>query len=127
MSTTRVSRRILAPRAAVYRALIDPSAIPHWKVPDGMTCEVHAFEAREGGTFRISLTYDQPSRQTKAPSFTPFTRAYQMVCPHPTMNWAGRCRLESWQRLWRGVDSGAQAWQYNHPLHHVRQLDCPDS
>lgn len=61
MSTTRVSRRIDAPRNAVYRALIDPSAIPHWKVPNGMTCEVHTFEAREGGTFRISLTYDQPT------------------------------------------------------------------
>ena len=61
MSTTRVSRHIHAPRPAVYRALIDPAAIPHWKVPNGMTCEVHHFEAREGGTFRISLTYDQPT------------------------------------------------------------------
>ena len=26
-------------------------------VPDGMTSEVHAFDAREDGFFRISLTY----------------------------------------------------------------------
>jgi hypothetical protein len=26
-----------------------------------MTCEVHAFEAREGGSFRISLTYESPT------------------------------------------------------------------
>lgn len=28
-------------------------------VPDGMTSEVHAFDPVEGGTFRISLTYDE--------------------------------------------------------------------
>jgi uncharacterized protein YndB with AHSA1/START domain len=27
-------------------------------VPDGMTSHVHAFDGREGGIFRISLTYD---------------------------------------------------------------------
>ena len=26
-----------------------------------MTCHVHDFDAREGGSFRISLTYDKPS------------------------------------------------------------------
>jgi uncharacterized protein YndB with AHSA1/START domain len=29
-------------------------------VPDGMTSHVHEFEAKEGGTFRISLTYEDP-------------------------------------------------------------------
>jgi uncharacterized protein YndB with AHSA1/START domain len=47
-----------AARARVYAALLDPKAIAKWKVPDGMTCQVPAFEGREGGTFRISLTYD---------------------------------------------------------------------
>jgi uncharacterized protein YndB with AHSA1/START domain len=56
--TTHVSRHIRAPRSEVYRALIDPDAIVRWKVPDGMTIEVHEHEAREGGRFRISLTYD---------------------------------------------------------------------
>jgi uncharacterized protein YndB with AHSA1/START domain len=55
--STRVSRHVKAPRARVYAALIDPSAVAKWKVPDGMTCRVHAFEGREGGAFRISLTY----------------------------------------------------------------------
>ncbi len=27
-------------------------------VPDHMTSHIHSFDAREGGTFRISLTYD---------------------------------------------------------------------
>lgn len=58
MATTRVSRRIRASRSAVYRALLDPQAVQHWMVPDGMSSVVHEFEPHEGGTFRISLTYD---------------------------------------------------------------------
>jgi uncharacterized protein YndB with AHSA1/START domain len=58
VSSTRVTRQIAAPRAAVYRALLDPRAIAEWKVPDGMTCQVHHFEAREGGSLRVSLTYE---------------------------------------------------------------------
>ena len=50
-----------APRAIVYRALLDARAVVKWKVPSGMTCHVHAFDAREGGSFRISLTYDAPT------------------------------------------------------------------
>lgn len=46
-----------ASRAAVYRALLDATAVSKWMVPDGMTSHVHAFDAREGGVFRISLTY----------------------------------------------------------------------
>jgi len=33
MSSTRVSRHIRAPRAVVYRALLDPRAVAQWKVP----------------------------------------------------------------------------------------------
>jgi uncharacterized protein YndB with AHSA1/START domain len=70
MSTTRISRHINAPRAAVYRALIDPSAVAAWKVPTGMTSHVHAFDAREGGSYRISLTYDAPTETGKTTSHT---------------------------------------------------------
>jgi uncharacterized protein YndB with AHSA1/START domain len=61
VATTRVTRRIEASPAEVYRALIDPAAVQRWMVPDGMTSEVHAFDAREGGTFHITLTYDDPT------------------------------------------------------------------
>jgi uncharacterized protein YndB with AHSA1/START domain len=61
MSSTRITRHINAPRAAVYRALLDARAVATWKVPTGMTSHVHAFDAREGGSFRISLTYDAPT------------------------------------------------------------------
>jgi uncharacterized protein YndB with AHSA1/START domain len=58
VSSTHITRHIRAPRTRVYRALIDADAIARWKVPTGMTSHVHAFDGREGGTFRISLTYD---------------------------------------------------------------------
>jgi len=57
MTTTRIQRVIAAPRQRVYDALIDPTAVARWRFPTGMTCEVHEFDAREGGTLRISLTY----------------------------------------------------------------------
>jgi uncharacterized protein YndB with AHSA1/START domain len=53
-----MKQHIKAPRAAVYQALLDPAAIARWRVPDGMSSVVHSFEAWEGGTFRVSLTYD---------------------------------------------------------------------
>ncbi|MEV7690843.1 SRPBCC domain-containing protein [Streptomyces bungoensis] len=61
MYATRVTRRVEAPAAAVYRALLDPAALAAWRVPAGMTARVHAFDAREGGTFRISLDYGGPA------------------------------------------------------------------
>jgi uncharacterized protein YndB with AHSA1/START domain len=54
----------------VYAALIDANAVARWKVPDGMTCQVHAFEAREGGAFRISLTYETPTEAGKTAAHT---------------------------------------------------------
>jgi uncharacterized protein YndB with AHSA1/START domain len=70
MSATQLTRSIDAPRASVYRALLDPAAVVQWMVPDGMTSEIHAFDAREGGSFRISLTYDDPTRTGKSASHT---------------------------------------------------------
>jgi uncharacterized protein YndB with AHSA1/START domain len=70
MSSTRVSRRVNAPRATVYRALLDARAVATWMVPTGMTSHVHAFDAREGGSFRISLTYDEPTGTGKTTSHT---------------------------------------------------------
>ena len=65
VASTRITRLIAAPRERVYAALLDPEAVARWKVPAGMTCEVHEFDPREGGTLRISLTYDAPDREGK--------------------------------------------------------------
>ncbi len=58
VSSTRITRTIAAPRAAVYAALLDPRAIAIWRVPAGMSCRIHRFDPREGGTLRVSLTYE---------------------------------------------------------------------
>ena len=70
MATTRLSRVIRAPRARVYRALVDPADVTRWMVPEGMVSHVHSFDAREGGTFRISLTYDAPTTAGKTSAQT---------------------------------------------------------
>lgn len=65
LATMSFTRFIRAPRARVYAALVDPAAVARWKVPADMTCEVHEFDAREGGALRISLTYEAPDREGK--------------------------------------------------------------
>ena len=68
--TTRATRHIAAPRHEVYRALIDADAISKWKVPAGMTIHIHEHDAREGGRFRISLTYDAVPGEGKTSAST---------------------------------------------------------
>jgi uncharacterized protein YndB with AHSA1/START domain len=70
MSSTRITRHVNAPRAAVYRALLDPQAVARWMVPTGMTSKVHEFDARVDGRFRISLTYDAPTGTGKTTAHT---------------------------------------------------------
>ncbi len=70
MGTTRLTQHVNAPPADVYRALIDAEAVGTWMVPNGMTSQVHEFEAREGGSFRISLTYDTPNGTGKTTAHT---------------------------------------------------------
>lgn len=83
MTATRITRRINAPRARVYDALLDPAAVARWKVPAGMTCQVHEFDAREGGTLRISLTYDDPDRAGKTVERTDTYRGrFVKLVPH---------------------------------------------
>jgi uncharacterized protein YndB with AHSA1/START domain len=69
-NSTRVSLHINAPRSRVHNALIDADAVAQWMVPTGMTSRVHQFEGREGGRFRISLTYDAPDAVGKTTAHT---------------------------------------------------------
>lgn len=70
MATTVVRQHVKAPRARVYRALLDARDVARWMVPDGMSSHVHVFEPRVGGAFRISLTYETMEGQGKT---TPHT------------------------------------------------------
>ncbi len=70
MYSTRTSRFIAAPADDVFAALVDGAQVARWRVPDGMTSEVHEFDPREGGRFRISLTYETPSETGKTGGHT---------------------------------------------------------
>jgi uncharacterized protein YndB with AHSA1/START domain len=69
-NSTRVQQHIDAPRATVYRALLNARAVSMWMVPDGMRSQVHEFDARAGGAFRISLTYEGGSGTGKSSAHT---------------------------------------------------------
>ena len=60
----------------VYRALIDGELIARWRVPEGMTSRIHEFDAQEGGRFRVSLTYDQPTEAGKSSAHTDTYRGH---------------------------------------------------
>lgn len=67
---TRLERVLRASPERVYAALVDADAVRTWMVPDGMTSHVHAFDAREGGAFRISLVYDGGAGKGKSEAHT---------------------------------------------------------
>jgi uncharacterized protein YndB with AHSA1/START domain len=69
-TSTRIRYHVNAPREQVYRALLDARAVATWMVPVGMTSHVHVFDPREGGLFRISLTYDAPTGTGKTTAHT---------------------------------------------------------
>jgi uncharacterized protein YndB with AHSA1/START domain len=76
MYSTRVTQLVRAPRPAVYGALLHAEAIAKWRVPDNMRSEVHEFDPREGGYFRISLTYTQPGEAGKTSAHTDTYHGY---------------------------------------------------
>lgn len=69
-SSTRMQRHFNAPRAKVFRAILDAQAVEKWLVPDGMSGQVHQFDAREGGAIRVSLTYLEPTGAGKTSAHT---------------------------------------------------------
>jgi uncharacterized protein YndB with AHSA1/START domain len=60
-ASTEVTQFVKAPRQAVYNAFVDRDAVAAWQHPDNMGIQVHTFDPREGGAFRISLTYQDPA------------------------------------------------------------------
>ena len=56
-AASRTSRIIDARREDLYGAFLDPAALVEWMPPDRMRGEIHAFDARVGGGYRMSLFY----------------------------------------------------------------------
>ena len=59
--TDRASRVIAAPPERVWAALVDPEALLAWLPPTGMTGRFERFDAWPGGSYRMVLTYSDPS------------------------------------------------------------------
>lgn len=55
--STRTTRVIRASPEAIYAAFVDPVALVAWLPPAGMTGRLHAFDARVGGGYAMSLYY----------------------------------------------------------------------
>ncbi|MBB1253886.1 SRPBCC domain-containing protein [Streptomyces sp. OF3] len=51
----RVRRVLHAPRAVVFRALIDPDELARWWGPEGFTIPAVERDLRPGGSFRITM------------------------------------------------------------------------
>jgi uncharacterized protein YndB with AHSA1/START domain len=61
-ASTRASRVIRARREALYAAFLDPASLIEWLPPGQMTGEIHEFDARVGGGYRMSLFYPPDQR-----------------------------------------------------------------
>jgi len=54
-STVRLHRVLATKPEKVYRAFTEADALAKWLPPNGFTCTVHSFEAKVGGTFKMSF------------------------------------------------------------------------
>ena len=63
--STRTTRAIRAAPQAIYDAFVDPEALVAWLPPDAMTGRLHAFDARVGGGYEMSLYYPSDERAVR--------------------------------------------------------------
>ena len=54
-STVRLHRVLTTSPEKVYRAFTEADALAKWLPPNGFTCTVHSFDAKVGGTFKMSF------------------------------------------------------------------------
>ena len=53
--TIKLHRVLATKPEKVYRAFIEADAMAKWLPPNGFTCTVHHFDAKVGGTFKMSF------------------------------------------------------------------------
>lgn len=59
--TDRASRLVNAPPDSVFDALVDRHALETWLPPGGMTARFERFDPVPGGSYRLVLTYADPT------------------------------------------------------------------
>ena len=60
------SRIVRAGRDAVFRAMTQPQALVEWLPPTGMSGRFEHADIRTGGSYRLVLTFDEPTGTGKA-------------------------------------------------------------
>ncbi|HKS74325.1 MAG TPA: SRPBCC domain-containing protein [Terriglobales bacterium] len=83
--TTRVSRRIRATPEKIYQTFLDPNALSAWRVPDNMTGRMDSFDPREGGSYRMTLTYIERKTSPRGKS-SDTTDTFQGTFLHLVLN-----------------------------------------
>ena len=54
-NTVRLHRVLRSTPERIYRAFLDPDAMPKWLPPNGFTGKVHHLDAKVGGTYKMSF------------------------------------------------------------------------
>lgn len=62
-ASTRASRVVGARPEELYEAFMNPATLVEWLPPGDMTGKIHAFDAKAGGGYRMSLFY--PETETR--------------------------------------------------------------
>ncbi len=75
-NTIRLHRVLRAPAERVYRAFTSPEALVKWLPPNGFTGIMHQFDARVGGTYRMSF------RNMASGESHSFSATYLELVPH---------------------------------------------
>jgi uncharacterized protein YndB with AHSA1/START domain len=66
MTSSTVTRTIAAPPETVFAAFTDPALLVQWQAPDTMTARIHRHDIRPGGSYEMSLYYDDPNAPGKS-------------------------------------------------------------
>ncbi len=62
MRIDSASRLIAAPPIEIYRAFAEPGAMEQWIAPGNMVAKMLHFDFREGGSYRMRLTFADPQQ-----------------------------------------------------------------
>lgn len=83
-NTIRLHRVLRAKPERVYRAFLDPDAKAKWLPPNGFTGKVHHFDARVGGTYKMSFTNFTTGKSHS------FGGTYVELVPHERIRYTDR-------------------------------------
>jgi uncharacterized protein YndB with AHSA1/START domain len=68
--TDQAARIFHASPARIYRALTDPRELAAWLPPSGMSGRIQHFDLREGGGYRMTLTYHAPGQSVRGKTWS---------------------------------------------------------